>query len=86
MTILNGEVSTISKVNGKWLNFELFLEDTMKAKELIEQLKKLDPDTEIFCWQKSILGEETGQNRIYRSKVEMLTHSKNPLKVFIDGE
>lgn len=58
----------------------------MKAKELIEQLKKLDPETEIWCYQKSFLGEESGQNRIYRSKVEMLTHSKNPLKVYIDGE
>lgn len=59
----------------------------MKVKELIKELQKYDQEAELWVWQKSFLGEESGQNRIYRSKLEFVTQSKNNvLKIYLDGE
>lgn len=59
----------------------------MTVAELIAQLKKLPQDAQVFCWQKSFLGEAEGTNRIYRSMVDSCRVSqKNPMKVFLDGE
>lgn len=59
----------------------------MKVKDLIKELQKQDPEAECYVWQKSFLGEESGQNRIYRSKVDEVHKSEhNVLKIFLDGE
>jgi hypothetical protein len=59
----------------------------MKIKELIKELQKYDQEAIVWVWQKSFLGEESGQNRIYRSKLEFVTQSKNNvLKIYLDGE
>ena len=59
----------------------------MKVKELIKELQKYDQEAVVWVWQKSFLGEESGQNRIYRSKLEFVTQSKNNvLKIYLDGE
>lgn len=59
----------------------------MLVKDLIKELQKYDQEAVIYCWQKSFLGEESGQNRVYRSKLEFVTQSKNNvLKIYLDGE
>lgn len=59
----------------------------MKVKDLVKELQKYDPETEVFIWQKSFLGEEAGQNRIYRSELSWIHLSEtNNLKLFLDGD
>ena len=59
----------------------------MQIKALIKELQKYDQEAVVFVWQKSFLGEESGSNRIYRSKLsDVHVSDKNCLKVFLDGE
>lgn len=59
----------------------------MKVRDLIKELEKYDQEAQVFVWQKSFLGEESGQNRIYRSKLsEVHSSDKTVLKIFLDGE